>query len=176
MIRGWHREAGARVYAPRKRKTRRIAQPPRPQPDKAPKPVLIILARAPRVAAGGRALRAPFMRALRLAKDARWRTVLCNAAKHDAAVKLAHALKAHGPAAVIGADRALTRAHVAAAFKALRTHSYALGPARDGGWWIIAARRGRDAERALRGLRWGQNLDDIMGRLPSVPAELATLR
>jgi rSAM/selenodomain-associated transferase 1 len=47
-----------------------------------------------------------------------------------------------GPVCVIGADiPALSRCHIARAFAALRGHDLVFGPAWDGGFWLVGARR-----------------------------------
>jgi rSAM/selenodomain-associated transferase 1 len=47
-----------------------------------------------------------------------------------------------GPTVVIGSDSPqLTGAEIARGFDALRSHEAVIGPARDGGYWLIGARR-----------------------------------
>jgi len=61
-----------------------------------------------------------------------------------------------GPVCVIGADiPGLSRAHVAEAFAALGTHDAVFGPAEDGGYWLIGAKRVRALPPGLfAGVRW----------------------
>jgi uncharacterized protein len=137
---------------------------------------------------------------LRAARDPRWRTLLCVAersalalklpgvwpndvrrtlqARGDLGSRLAHALAAHRNVAVIGTDSPdLTRARIAAAFRALRRAPFALGPSQDGGFWILAARSGRAAARAMAGVRWSSAhaARDVAGRLGGRVAMLETL-
>jgi glycosyltransferase A (GT-A) superfamily protein (DUF2064 family) len=138
---------------------------------------------------------------LRAAKDPRWMTLLCvtpDAARRltlpgvwpvgvpriaqgagDLGARLARAVKGRRRVAIIGADAPLlTRALIAAAFRALARARFAVGPAHDGGFWILAARRGDAAARAMRGVRWSapETLDDVLARLPACPALLPALR
>ncbi|MBL8543653.1 MAG: TIGR04282 family arsenosugar biosynthesis glycosyltransferase [Hyphomonadaceae bacterium] len=114
---------------------------------------------------------------LRAAADLRWRSVLCVApdqalaldlpgvwpraqpriaqGRGDLGARMARALRRHRLVAMIGTDcPGLSRRHIAAAFEALRRKPFALGPTSDGGFWIIAARRGAEAARAMSGVRW----------------------
>jgi glycosyltransferase A (GT-A) superfamily protein (DUF2064 family) len=142
---------------------------------------------------------------LRIARDPRWRTLLAvtpDGAKRaalpgvwpratgriaqgrgDLGARLARALKGRRRVAVIGTDAPeLTRALIAQAFRTLTRSAFAIGPARDGGFWILAARHGGAAARALaadgrRQVRWSspQALDDVLARLPACPAFLPAL-
>ncbi len=114
---------------------------------------------------------------LRVACDPRWRTLLC--VTPDAAIlldlpgvwprglprcaqgagdlgaRLARALTPLRKVAVIGTDcPLLTRAHIAAGFTALKRSPFVLGPARDGGFWLLGARSGAAAARAMGDVRW----------------------
>lgn len=114
---------------------------------------------------------------MRAAIDPRWRALLCvtpdyavdlrlpgvwPASLHrfvqgggDLGERLARALKSRRRVAVIGTDcLELRRAHVAAAFAALQRKPFAIGLAHDGGFWILAARSGARAARAMEGVRW----------------------
>lgn len=113
---------------------------------------------------------------LRVACDHRWRTLLCvtpdSAVREgfsvwpsglpriaqghgDLGARLARALAGRRRVAIIGTDcPSLTRAHLAEAFTALKRRPFALGPAHDGGFWLLAARSGRAAARAMDGVRW----------------------
>lgn len=64
--------------------------------------------------------------------------------------------RAGGPVCVIGADIPdITRAEIARAFAALGQNEIVFGPAPDGGYWLIGARRGGALPRAaLDGVRW----------------------
>ncbi len=61
-----------------------------------------------------------------------------------------------GPVCVIGADiPGVTRTHVAHAFVALGSADAVFGPAEDGGYWLIGARRRRALPPTLfRDVRW----------------------
>jgi len=61
-----------------------------------------------------------------------------------------------GPVVVIGSDIPdIRRRHIAEAFRVLGRHAFVFGPARDGGYWLVGARR-RPAEPPdiFRGVRW----------------------
>jgi glycosyltransferase A (GT-A) superfamily protein (DUF2064 family) len=141
---------------------------------------------------------------LRTVQDLRWRSVLC--VTPDSAVslslpgvwprdmaripqgrgnlgeRLSRALglcRGKEPIAVIATDcLGLTRAHIAAAFHALRRRRFALGPSLDGGFWIFATSHARAAMRATCGVRWStlHTLEDVRRRLPEPPAILGRLR
>lgn len=61
-----------------------------------------------------------------------------------------------GTACVIGADiPSITRHHISQAFRALGNHDAVLGPAPDGGYWLIGLKHPRRQPPALfRGVRW----------------------
>lgn len=123
-------------------------------------------------------------------RDARWTIVMCvhppaavtlnlpgvwptdfvrvPQASGDLGAKLARALARRRRVAVIGTDcPALRRSHIAMAFDALRRAPYALGPADDGGFWLLAARSGAAAARAMIGVRWSTShaAADVIGNL-----------
>lgn len=134
-------------------------------------------------------------RTLREARDPRWRTLLCVTpdsavalnlpavwprkdlykgvvrvpqGRGDLGARMARALKDRRRVAMIGVDcPALTRVHVAHAFAALKRAPFALGPASDGGFWLIAARDGSAAARVMEGVRWSTRhaARDVIGRL-----------
>jgi hypothetical protein len=61
-----------------------------------------------------------------------------------------------GPAAIVGTDiPALDSRHVAQAFRALGRADAVLGPADDGGYWLIALRRRPRVVAPFAGVRWG---------------------
>lgn len=115
----------------------------------------------------------------RLGRDRRWTTVLAVTPDReglasrawppglarwpqgpgDLGARMARAFAAMppGPVLIVGADvPGLTAAHVADAFRLLGRHEAVLGPAADGGYWMIGLRRGARAAPAglLRGVRW----------------------
>ncbi|MBL8673504.1 MAG: TIGR04282 family arsenosugar biosynthesis glycosyltransferase [Rhodospirillales bacterium] len=61
-----------------------------------------------------------------------------------------------GPVVLIGSDiPAVSRDAIAAAFRALGRHDLVFGPARDGGFWLVGARRTRPWPRGIfAGVRW----------------------
>ncbi|MBC7133584.1 MAG: TIGR04282 family arsenosugar biosynthesis glycosyltransferase [Roseovarius sp.] len=61
-----------------------------------------------------------------------------------------------GPVCIIGADiPGITRGHIARAFAALGRNDAVIGPAPDGGYWLIGLRRGAAVPAALfNGVRW----------------------
>jgi uncharacterized protein len=86
---------------------------------------------------------------------------------------------ARGPAVIIGTDVPLIgRAHIAEAFRLLGRYDAVLGPAADGGYWLVGLRRRPRVLRPFAGVRWstahalGDTLANLRGR--SV-AEAATL-
>lgn len=157
------------------------------------RPTLIVMAKAPRIGVGKTRLarevgkveawrinRALQARTMRVAMDARWRTLLCVTPDHavgldlpgvwpadverapqgegDLGERLARALAPYRRVAVIGTDCPdITPAHIGSAFTALRRAPFALGPAHDGGFWLLAARDGASAARAMAGVRWSSS-------------------
>lgn len=113
---------------------------------------------------------------MRVARGRRWRTLLAvtpdMAARErhrvwpddieriaqgrgDLGARLARILARKRQVAVIGTDcPGLTRAHIVSAFAALKRKPFALGPAHDGGFWLLAARSGRTAAAAMAEVRW----------------------
>ncbi|WP_404380801.1 DUF2064 domain-containing protein [Caenispirillum salinarum] len=97
----------------------------------------------------------------------------------DLGARMARCLNAvpSGPAVLIGADiPGVMPAHIARAFALLRRHPYVLGPASDGGYWLIGARKPvpplapvrwssahalTDTARLLPGVALGDTLDDV---------------
>ncbi|WP_080456708.1 TIGR04282 family arsenosugar biosynthesis glycosyltransferase [Roseovarius sp. A-2] len=61
-----------------------------------------------------------------------------------------------GPVCIIGADiPGIRAAHIARAFDALGRHDALVGPAHDGGFWLIGLRRtGRVPDGLFQGVRW----------------------
>jgi rSAM/selenodomain-associated transferase 1 len=111
--------------------------------------------------------------------DPRWRTLLCVAPDSattlvlpavwpgrlavgrvaqgdgDLGERMARVLRGRRWVGMIGTDcPSLRRRRIARAFAALKQSPFVLGPAADGGFWLIAARNGDAAARAMHGVRW----------------------
>jgi rSAM/selenodomain-associated transferase 1 len=115
---------------------------------------------------------------LRLASDPRWRTTLAVTPDKDEAARLSPSpLKVNrlpqgdgdlgrrmqrlferlppGPAIIVGSDiPAIRPSHVAQAFKLLGRADAVLGPAPDGGYWLIGLRRSPLVLAPFAGVRW----------------------
>ena len=127
----------------------------------------------------------------RLARDRRWRLRIAvtpdNArrrARHwrpdvevtgqgggDLGLRMCRALAAcpPGPVVLVGGDiPALAPRHIAAAFRLLGGHDLVFGPAEDGGFWLVGARRPRQPPRLFEGVRWSSPyaLGDTLAGLP----------
>lgn len=61
-----------------------------------------------------------------------------------------------GPVCIIGADiPAVSRPHIAEAFRALGNHEAVFGPAPDGGYWLVGMKRARPPIASiLQNVRW----------------------
>jgi len=73
-----------------------------------------------------------------------------------------------GPLAIVGTDVPdITRADVVAAFRLLGRHDAVLGPAADGGYWLIGMRRRPHVLQPFGGVRWSspQALADTLANL-----------
>lgn len=75
-----------------------------------------------------------------------------------------------GPVVIIGGDiPGITPHHIAEAFRALGRHEAVVGPAPDGGYWLIGMRRGGHAIPAhlFEGVRWSSEhaLTDTLATL-----------
>ena len=82
-----------------------------------------------------------------------------------------------GRLVIIGSDTpTVTRADIAAAFDALRSHDAVVGPARDGGYWLIGLRRSARGPLPFDDIRWSspETLADTRTRLAG--RRVATLR
>jgi len=90
----------------------------------------------------------------------------------DLGHRMARAFRAlpPGPAVIIGSDiPELAPRHVAAAFRALGGHDAVLGPAGDGGYWLVGLKRTRPVPAGLfEGVRWSSPhaLADTRASLP----------
>ena len=76
-----------------------------------------------------------------------------------------------GPVVLVGSDiPAMTPAHIAEAFRLLGQHDLVFGPASDGGFWLIGAKRTRPIPRGLfDAVRWStpQALADTRANIPA---------
>jgi rSAM/selenodomain-associated transferase 1 len=74
---------------------------------------------------------------------------------------------ARGPVCLIGTDAPdVTRADIATAFKLLKRHDGVIGPAEDGGYWLLALKAPAPAD-LFNGIRWShrQTREDLEARL-----------
>ncbi len=63
-----------------------------------------------------------------------------------------------GPVVIVGSDIPdLDAGHVARAFRALGRHDWVFGPAADGGYWLVGARRLRAPWRPFDAVRWSSH-------------------
>jgi len=114
----------------------------------------------------------------RLARDPRWRTVLAVDPDRDVTASIwprrgrvallpqgagdlgrrmqrIFARLPPGPAIIVGSDiPAIRPAHIAEAFKRLGNADAVLGPARDGGYWLIGLKRSPRLLNPFAGVRW----------------------
>jgi len=115
---------------------------------------------------------------LRLASDPRWQTVLALTPDQDVALRISPPPRKlgrlpqgsgdlgrrmqrlferlpPGPTIIVGSDLPGIRpAHVAQAFKGLARADAVLGPAPDGGYWLIGLRRSPNVLAPFAGVRW----------------------
>jgi len=123
----------------------------------------------------------------RLAKDPRWTTAVATApdrptdwlknravglpqGRGDLGQRLTRVARRFptGRLVIIGSDTPAVRpADVAAAFYALRGHDAVVGPARDGGYWLIGLRRSARRPLPFDQIRWSSpdTLTDTLARL-----------
>jgi uncharacterized protein len=74
-----------------------------------------------------------------------------------------------GPAVLVGSDiPALAAHHIAGAFRLLGGHDLVFGPAEDGGFWLVGARRCPRLPPLFGAVRWSgpHALSDVLGNLP----------
>lgn len=97
----------------------------------------------------------------------------------DIGERMRRALDAEpGDAVLIGADiPGIEPADIRSAFAALRRNDAVLGPARDGGFWLIGLRRGFRPRHLFCDVRWSapETLQDALSALPS-RCRVATVR
>lgn len=136
----------------------------------------------------------------RVARDPRWQTVIAvspDMATHDRGIwpsdiplvpqgsgdlgarmgRLFRDLPP-GPVVIIGADiPGITRAHVASAFAALGNHDAVLGPADDGGYWLVGLRRQPRIAEIFGDVRWSSEhaFTDTVGNIRGQALSLAVI-
>lgn len=125
----------------------------------------------------------------RLSSDARWQTLLAispdtavghaSFPPHIAAIgqghgdlgqRMQHVMTSMppGPVIIIGSDcPAVTNDHIAGAFRRLRETDAAIGPAHDGGYWLIGLRRSPRSPAIFDQVRWSTShtYDDTVGNM-----------
>ncbi|NQU57437.1 MAG: glycosyltransferase [Rhodospirillales bacterium] len=83
-----------------------------------------------------------------------------------------------GPVVIIGTDvPAIRPHHIEAAFRALGDHDAVFGPAVDGGYWLVGARRSPRLPDLFSGVRWSsrQTLADSLLKLRKGGKKVALL-
>jgi rSAM/selenodomain-associated transferase 1 len=154
------------------------------------------LARGIGAMAALRFYRAQLARTLRLARDPRWLLELAVTPDHaparwprgiarvpqgqgDLGARMGRALGRHRRAVLVGSDIPdLSRADIAAAFRALGRADAVFGPAEDGGYWLVGLGPRRPA-RPFADVRWSgpHALGDTLANFPGRRiALLRTLR
>ncbi len=139
--------------------------------------------------------------ALRLARDPRWRTILAVAPDRDVAARFwplrgrlvrlpqgegdlgrrmrrLFARLPPGPTIIVGSDiPAIRPAHVADAFRRLGRADVVLGPAPDGGYWLIGLSRTPRVLTPFAGVRWSgpHALADTLANLKGKRVALAAM-
>jgi rSAM/selenodomain-associated transferase 1 len=77
-----------------------------------------------------------------------------------------------GPAVIVGSDiPGITRARVFDAFRSLGRHDWVFGPAEDGGYWLVGARRRPVLRDPFAGVRWStpHALEDTLANIKDLP-------
>ena len=93
----------------------------------------------------------------------------------DIGTRMSRALSAtHGPTVLIGSDIPnVTRGHIAKAFDALGHAKTVVGPATDGGFWLIGLSNPESQPKTLfQGTRWSHP-DTLADALPTLPEPVA---
>ena len=134
-------------------------------------------------------------RTLRNLRDSRWQIVLsvspdtAKKSRHwpgdlprfpqgggDLGQRMRRALMATpGPSLLVGSDiPGITRAQIARAFAALGAAETVIGPAKDGGFWLVGLKHpGRAPGTLFEGTRWSHP-ETLADTLPSLPQPVAT--
>jgi len=77
-----------------------------------------------------------------------------------------------GPVVIVGSDIPdIAGHHIRSAFRALGRHDWVFGPAEDGGYWLVGARRRPRLTAAFEGVRWSSatTLADSLANLDGQP-------
>ncbi|MBC8269661.1 MAG: TIGR04282 family arsenosugar biosynthesis glycosyltransferase [Rhodospirillaceae bacterium] len=93
-------------------------------------------------------------------------------------MKKAMAQMPPGPVVIIGTDVPdITGGHIKTAFKALGNHDVVFGPAADGGYWLVGARRTPATPDIFSGVRWSSQhtLQDSLTKLRKEGCKVALL-
>ena len=98
-------------------------------------------------------------------------TPIVGQGRGDLGERMLHALAAcpPGPVVLVGADiPALSSHHIAEAFRLLGRHDFVFGPAADGGFWLVGARRSPSLPVSFGEVRWStlHALEDALANLP----------
>lgn len=90
-------------------------------------------------------------------------------------MKLPFRILPAGPIVLVGSDiPAMRPHHIARAFRLLGRHDLVFGPAGDGGFWLVGARRAKPLPRTLfAGVRWS-TADALADTLATIPAHVST--
>lgn len=110
-------------------------------------------------------------RAVRRERDRRPSVAVFGQGPGDLGRRMRRALEAAPPglAVLVGADiPALAPAHIADAFHLLGRHDLVFGPAEDGGFWLVGARRRPLPANLFEGVRWSSRhaLADALAGVP----------
>ncbi|HHL43823.1 MAG TPA: glycosyltransferase [Hellea balneolensis] len=95
----------------------------------------------------------------------------------DLSPRTARIFSSKGPVITIGTDTpSMKKQYIADGFKALKTHKAVIGPAKDGGFWLLGL-NGPVPARIFEGVRWShpQTCQDMASRVPGTPAFLPML-
>jgi glycosyltransferase A (GT-A) superfamily protein (DUF2064 family) len=83
-----------------------------------------------------------------------------------------------GPVVIIGTDVPAIRSHhIEAAFKAVGRYDVVFGPALDGGYWLVGARRSPCTPELFKQVRWSSehSLTDSLTKLQQKKLKVALL-
>ena len=83
-----------------------------------------------------------------------------------------------GPLVIIGTDiPAIRPHHIKAAFKAVGSHDVVFGPAQDGGYWLVGAKRSPCTPELFKNVRWSNEncLSDSLAKAKQKKLKVALL-